>query len=450
MATTLKQIQTQKQKLAPRQLLQAKLLQLNTVNLEQAIISELEQNPVLEQIEPEANEELTNDEETLVKDKEIDVSQEDMYSDESTYYFQQEKKEMPLPDRHTLIEDVIEQLRDTDLSEAEKEIAEEIIWNTNERGYLDTELILIADRMDMDEEELEPILHIVQRLNPIGFASRNLKECLMIQIEDEPESMAYRIIQSYFDDFMHKRYDKIKTKLKCTKQELHDVIEKIGQLNPRPGEGYLDRFQIVIPDLIVKEDGEDWIITTNDGGFPELRISKEYEIAVENNNYDKKAKKFIKEKLDSANWFIEAVKQRRVTMINVMRSIIGFQPEWFGGNMDFLRPLKLQNIAEQIKMDISTISRSTRGKFVDTPYGIFELKHFFTDSIELDNGEIAGTFVIKRALEKIISDENKQKPFSDDILVKKLVEKGYNLARRTVAKYRDQLGYPVARLRKEI
>ncbi len=450
MATTLKQIQTQKQKLAPRQLLQAKLLQLNTVNLEQAIISELEQNPVLEQIEPEANEELTNDEETLVKDKEIDVSQEDMYSDESTYYFQQEKKEMPLPDRHTLIEDVIEQLRDTDLSEAEKEIAEEIIWNTNERGYLDTELILIADRMDMDEEELEPILHVVQRLNPIGFASRNLKECLMIQIEDEPESMAYRIIQSYFDDFMHKRYDKIKTKLKCTKQELHDVIEKIGQLNPRPGEGYLDRFQIVIPDLIVKEDGEDWIITTNDGGFPELRISKEYEIAVENNNYDKKAKKFIKEKLDSANWFIEAVKQRRVTMINVMRSIIGFQPEWFGGNMDFLRPLKLQNIAEQIKMDISTISRSTRGKFVDTPYGIFELKHFFTDSIELDNGEIAGTFVIKRALEKIISDENKQRPFSDDILVKKLVEKGYNLARRTVAKYRDQLGYPVARLRKEI
>ena len=191
----------------------------------------------------------------MVKDKEIDVSQEDMYSDESTYYFQQEKKEMPLPDRHTLIEDVIEQLRDTDLSEAEKEIAEEIIWNTNERGYLDTELILIADRMDMDEEELEPILHVVQRLNPIGFASRNLKECLMIQIEDEPESMAYRIIQSYFDDFMHKRYDKIKTKLKCTKQELHDVIEKIGQLNPRPGEGYLDRFQIVIPDLIVKEMG---------------------------------------------------------------------------------------------------------------------------------------------------------------------------------------------------
>ena len=182
MATTLKQIQTQKQKLAPRQLLQAKLLQLNTVNLEQAIISELEQNPVLEQIEPEANEELTNDEETLVKDKEIDVSQEDMYSDESTYYFQQEKKEMPLPDRHTLIEDVIEQLRDTDLSEAEKEIAEEIIWNTNERGYLDTELILIADRMDMDEEELEPILHVVQRLNPIGFASRNLNECLMIQL----------------------------------------------------------------------------------------------------------------------------------------------------------------------------------------------------------------------------------------------------------------------------
>ena len=450
MATTLKQIQTQKQKLAPRQLLQAKLLQLNTINLEQAIISELEQNPVLEQIEPEATEEPTNDEEALVKDKEIDVSQEDMYSDESTYYFQQEKKEMPLPERHTLIEDVIEQLKDTDLLEAEKEIAEEIIWNTNERGYLDTDLILIADRIDMDEEELEPILHVVQRLNPIGFASRSLNECLTIQLENEPGSMAYKVIQSYFDDFMHKRYDKIRSKLKCTKEELHDVIEKIGHLNPRPGEGYLDRFQTVIPDLIVKEDGEDWIITTNDGGLPELRISKEYEIALGNHSYDKKAKKFIKEKLDSANWFIEAVKQRRVTMINVMRSIIGFQPEWFGGNMDYLRPLKLQNIAEQINMDISTISRSTRGKFVDTPYGIFELKHFFTDSIELDGGKIEGTFVIKRALKKIISDENKQKPYSDDILVEKLVEKGYSLARRTVAKYRDQLGFPVARLRREI
>ena len=447
MATTLKQIQTQRQKQAPRQLLQTRLLQLNTVNLEQTILKELEQNPVLEQVEPDVPEEAEK-EETPVDD--IDVSPEDMYSDETTYYFQQEKKEMPLPDRHTLLEDVIEQLRDTDLNDAEQEIAEEILWNTNERGYLDTELILIADRLGMEEEDLEPILHVVQRLKPKGFGSRNLKECLTIQLEDEVGSLAYKIVTEYFDDFMHKRYEKIQSRLKCSKDELHDAVEHISHLNPRPGEGYADKFQTVIPDVIVKRDGNDWLITTNDGGLPELRVSREYEQTIQDEHYNAIAKKFIKEKLDSANWFIEAVKQRRVTMVNVMRSIIGFQPEWFSGDMNFLRPLKLQNVADQIHMDISTISRSTRGKFVDTPYGIFELKHFFTDAIELHDGQVLGTFVIKQALEKIISSEDKHQPLSDDALVEKLMEAGYVLARRTVAKYRDQLGFSVARLRKEI
>ena len=192
------------------------------------------------------------------------------------------------------------------------------------------------------------------------------------------------------------------------------------------------------------------MISTNDGGLPELRISQSYEQKFQNGEFAGAAKKFIKNKLDSANWFIEAIHQRRITMVNVMRTIIGFQPEWFSGNMDFLRPLKLQDVADQIKMDISTISRSTRGKFVDTPYGIFELKHFFTDAIQLDDGQNLGTFVIKRALEKIIKMEDKQKPLSDDVLADKLKQKGFTLARRTVAKYRDQLGYPVARLRKEI
>tara|TARA_Y100000590_G_scaffold387350_1_gene460838 strand:+ start:26348 stop:27691 length:1344 start_codon:yes stop_codon:yes gene_type:complete len=446
-ATTLKQLQIQKQKLAPRQLLQARLLQLNTVNLEQTILKELEQNPVLEQIETDTH---TEDEKVETPINEIDVSPEDMYSDETTYYFQQEKKEMPLPDRHTLLEDVIEQLRDTDLDDIEQEIAEEILWNTNERGYLDTELILIADRLEMDEEDLEPILHVVQRLKPKGFASRNLEECLMIQLEDEVGSMAYKIVNKYFDDFMHKRYDKIQSKLKCDEDILHEAVAHITHLNPRPGEGYTDKFQTVIPDVIVKDEGNNWVITTNDAGLPELRINREYEQSIQNEHYNLKAKKFIKEKLDSAHWFIEAVKQRRVTMVNVMHAIIGFQPEWFSGEMNFLRPLKLQDVADQIHMDISTISRSTRGKFVDTPYGIFELKYFFTDGIELNDGQILGTFVIKQALKKIINTEDKHQPLSDDALVGKLRDEGYGLARRTVAKYRDQLGFPVARLRKEI
>lgn len=448
MATKLKQIQSLKQKLAPRQVLQARLLQLNTVNLEQAIIEELEQNPLLEQVETEEVQPDQNSDETPID--EIDVSMEDMYSDESAYYLSEQKSEMPLPDRHTLLEDLIDQLKDLNLNENEKEVAEEIIWNTNEKGYLDTDLILIADRFELLENEVEPILHKVQRLNPLGIGSRSLEECLMIQLENEKGSLSHKIVNKYFDDFMHKRYEKIQEKLSCTKDELHEAVDHISHLNPHPGEGYLDRFQTVFPDVIVREDGDDWVITTNDGGLPELRISQAYESQMNDDKLKNDAKRFIKDKMDLANWFIEAINQRRVTMVNVMRLIIKFQPEWFSGNMNYLRPLKLQDIADVIKMDISTISRSTRGKYVDTPYGIFELKHFFTDSIELKDGRILGTFVIKKALEKIIHNEDKQSPFSDDILVNKLDQEGYTLARRTVAKYRDQMGYPVARLRKEI
>ena len=437
----------QKQKLAPRQVLQARLLQLNTLNLEQAILKELELNPILEQVEPEDFEEQSMAEEIL---EEMDAPIEDVYTDESSYYIDQEKSDLPLPDRNTFIEKNIEKLKDLGLSDLEKEIAEEILWNVNERGYLDTDLILIADNYELEEHDIEPILFDIQRMEPKGLASRNLQECLSVQIEDNKDSLEYIIVKKYFDDFMHKRYDKIKSKIKCSNQELHDAVEKISKLNPRPGEGYADNFQVIIPDVIVREDGDDWLITTNDGGVPELRISRTYEEGIESGEYSGKAKAFVREKMDSANWFIEAVKQRRVTMVNVMRAIIKNQPEWFSGNMNHLRPLKLQDIAEEISMDISTISRSTRGKFVDTPYGVFELKHYFTDAIDLGNGQILGTFVIKKELQNIINSEDKMSPYNDDTLVTLLSDKGYKLARRTVAKYRDQLGLPVARLRKEI
>ena len=437
----------QKQKLAPRQVLQARLLQLNTLNLEQAILKELELNPILEQVEPEDFEEQSMAEEIL---EEMDAPIEDVYTDESSYYIDQEKSDLPLPDRNTFIEKNIEKLKDLGLSDLEKDIAEEILWNVNERGYLDTDLILIADNYELEEHDIEPILFDIQRMEPKGLASRNLKECLSVQLETNKDSLEYIIVKKYFDDFMHKRYDKIKSKIKCSSQELHDAVEKISKLNPRPGEGYADNFQVIIPDVIVREDGDDWLITTNDGGVPELRISRTYEDGIESGEYSGKAKAFVREKMDSANWFIEAVKQRRVTMVNVMRAIIKNQPEWFSGNMNHLRPLKLQDIAEEISMDISTISRSTRGKFVDTPYGVFELKHYFTDAIDLGNGQILGTFVIKKELQNIINSEDKMSPYNDDTLVTLLSDKGYKLARRTVAKYRDQLGFPVARLRKEI
>ena len=437
----------QKQKLAPRQVLQARLLQLNTINLEQTILKELEQNPILEQVEPEDFEDKSMAEEIL---DEVDAPVEDVYTDESSYYLDQEKNDLPLPDRSSFIEDVINRMKDYGLTDIEQEIAEEILWNTNDRGYLDTDLVLIADSFELEEEDIEPILSVIQRMEPKGLASRNLKECLTIQLEDDNKSLSFSIITKYFDDFMHKRYDKIKTKLKCDDEQLHEAVDKISSLNPRPGEGYADNFQIVIPDLIVREDGDDWLITTNDGGIPELRISKLYSEGIKESEYSGKAKSFVREKMDSANWFIEAVKQRRITMVSVMRAIIKYQPEWFSGDMDHLRPLKLQDIAEEIDMDISTISRSTRGKFVDTPYGVFELKYYFTDALDLGDGRVLGTFVIKRELQNIINSENKKSPFNDDTLVEKLKDKGYKLARRTVAKYRDQLGVPVARLRKEI
>ena len=444
---TLKQTQSQKQKLAPRQVLQARLLQLNTVNLEQTILKELEQNPILEQAETEDFEEKSMAEEIL---DEIDAPIEDVYTDESSYYLDQEKNDFPVPDRSTFIEKVINKLKDSGLTDFEQDIAEEILWNISERGYLDTDLVLIADSFKLEEEDVKPILSVVQRMEPKGLASRDLKECLTIQLEYDTESLPYLIITKYFDDFMHKRYDKIKSKLQCADEDLHLAVKKIASLNPRPGEGYADNFQIVIPDLVIREDGDDWLITTNDGGIPELRISRLYKQGIKDGEYSGKAKTFVREKMESANWFIEAVKQRRLTMVSVMRAIIKYQPEWFSGNMNILRPLKLQNIAEEIGMDISTVSRSTRGKFVDTPYGVYELKYYFTDALDLGDGRVLGTFVIKRELQKIINSENKKIPLSDDALVDKLNYKGYKLARRTVAKYRDQLNIPVARLRKEI
>ena len=355
MATNLKQLQTQKQKLAPKQVLHAKLLQLSTINLEQAVLQELEQNPLLEEIEQVESPEIEELGEELT-DQEIDAPLEDMYSDESLYYLSEEKKEIPLPERHTLIENLINQLSDIQLDDLQFEIGEEILWNTNERGYLDTDLVLIADRYDLLEEEVEPILKKIQRLSPKGIASRDLQECLSIQLEDNKDTLSYQIVSEYFDDFMHKRYSKILDRLACDEESLQSAIHQISNLNPRPGEGFRDKFQVVIPDVIITEDGDDWLITTNDSGVPELRISKVYEEQLKIGKFEKDAKKFIKEKVDAANWFIEAINERRVTMVNVTKTIIDFQPEWFAGDMNFLRPLKLQDIADKINMDISQIS----------------------------------------------------------------------------------------------
>jgi len=445
----LQQKLAQKQVLAPRQIMLAKLLQLNIVNLEQKIINELETNPVLEEIRNDDTISLSDE----TDNDEMDISFE-ADSPEPTTLFQYSPEQKDYPQQYQLdfIEELVNQLDLYDLSRTEHLIAEEILWNLDDRGYFTIELALIADRLGVSEEEIEKSLKFVQHLDPLGIASRDLRECLLLQLEDQPDSIAYRIVDRYLEDFSNKRYETLQRKLGCTTEELSEAMEVVKHLNPRPGEGkIISKDEVVVPDLIVRERDGEWAIQTYDSGLPELRISPDYMgLLEEGSQISTDAKKYLKEHTDSANWFIEAIKQRRNTMIRVMKAIIEKQPQFFSGNTKDLHPMKLQDIADEVEMDISTISRSTRGKYVDTSFGIFELKSFFTESAKKESGETISTNIIKQVLKDIIDSENKKKPLNDEKLAEKLKSAGYNVARRTVAKYREQLNYPVARLRREL
>jgi RNA polymerase sigma-54 factor len=274
----------------------------------------------------------------------------------------------------------------------------------------------------------------------------------MIQLDDDKDSITYKIIRDYFDDFVNKRYNRICEKGRISITDLSAVIDVVSKLNPKPGEGsQINKDETIIPDLIVEKRSNQWEIIVNDNWIPSLQISKIYHKMVDDpDSHTPKTQKFLKYNFNSAKWFIQAIEQRRDTMVNVMNEIINRQSEFFKGNIEELRPMKLQDIAESIDMDISTISRATRGKYVETPYGIYELKHYFTESITLNDGKEISTYQVKLALRQLIKDEDKHNPFSDEELKDKLIKCGYPVARRTVAKYRKQLKLPVARLRKEL
>jgi len=446
----LQQKQVQKQILAPRQILLAKLLQLNIVNLEQKILNELETNPVLEEVQRDDDMPISS--EDTDRDS-IDISFDaDEPEPVTLYQYSPDNKDFPQQYQLDFIEELIGQLDSYGLTEIEHIIAEEILWNLDDRGYIAVELSLIADRLNTDIENVEKILKFVQHLEPLGIASRDLRECLLIQLEEKNDSLAYRIVSEHLDDFSNKRFEALQKKLGCTEDELVEAKEIIIHLNPRPGEGkIISKDEVVIPDLIVMERDGDWSIQTYDSGLPELRISPDYMgLLEEGAQISTDARKYLKEQSDSANWFIEAIKQRRNTMIRVMKAIIEKQPQFFTGETKDLNPMKLQDIAEEVEMDISTISRSTRGKYVDTSFGIYELKSFFTEGSTKQSGEIISTNLVKKVLKDIIESENKKKPYNDEKLTEKLQAAGYNVARRTVAKYREQLNFPVARLRREL
>lgn len=476
-------VQTLSQKLSPQQIQFIKLLQIPTVELDTRIEEELESNPALEEGADDQDEQTDNNDELDEKSDSVedeDISFEEYLHDDYSGYKMQgdgnnpddEDKEMPIATSTSLNDQLMDQLGFLKLDERQKKIGEQLIGSIENDGYIRRDLEAIINdlafsmNIETDVDEIEEILRKIQTFDPPGIAARNLQECLLLQLERKvdhaPEAeLAIRIIEDCFADFTKKHYDKIIKKLNIEdEEELKDAINFITKLNPKPGgaSGELVKTQYLIPDFLLTNDNGKLELTLNSRNAPELKISKSYSEMMD--TYDKSKKKdkklretatFVKQKLDAAKWFIDAIKQRQQTLLNTMRSIVNFQYDFFNtGDEAKLRPMILKDIANDINMDISTVSRVANSKSVQTEFGIYPLKYFFSEGISTDSGDDVSSREVKQQLKNFIDDEDKKKPLSDDKLEKLLKQKGYNIARRTVAKYREQLNIPVARLRKEL
>lgn len=452
----LKQTQELKQVLKPQQVLQANILQLTSTDLEQRILQELEENPALELMEIDEVLEENVESSESEEEEESEYEWEDLLGDDYDSGMPREKTEQtadqPIREHKTSYDFLNDQVKDSGLSDAELEIAEQIIGNIDDDGYLSIEPILIADRLGFSEDVVISVLKIIQKLDPPGMGSRNLRECLLAQVEEKKvDPLVWDILDKYFDDFANHRYQNIISNLHCSETELREAMETIASLNPKPGSGLeVQSKDVVIPDIIVEEVDDDWSITINDSTLPELRISSTYKKLFQNHKNESEVNSFVKKKLDAAKWFIDAVQQRHTTMSKVMESIINHQPKFFMYGKRELIPMVLKDIAEDIKMDISTISRVTNGKYVQLPFGIFELKSFFSEGVEMESGETVSNVTVKEKIREIINSEDKKNPHGDEQLTKILNDFGYKIARRTVTKYRENLKIPIGRLRKEI
>lgn len=472
--------QTLGQKLSPQQIQFIKLLQVPTAELDTRIEEELEVNPALEEGKEESQEDPNSQDEfdDAGSDGDLDIA--DYLQDDYAGYKMQgdrnnpdeDDKEMPISVGSSLQEGLIRQMGYLRLDDRQTIIARQLIGSIDEDGYIRRELeaivndLAFAQNLETDTEELESILFKVQSFDPAGIAARDLKECLLLQLErkvDQNEAilLATRIIESCFDEFTKKHYQKIMKKLDIEEEDfLKEAVNAITRLNPKPGGigESIVKTQYLIPDFILINDDGNLELSLNSKNAPELKISKSYSDMLQtydkSNKKDKKLKEtvsFVKQKLDAAKWFIDAIKQRQQTLLNTMRAIIDFQYDYFQeGDESKLRPMILKDIAEKINMDISTVSRVANSKAIQTEFGIFPLKYFFSEGISTDSGEDVSSREVKNKLRETIEQEDKRKPLSDDKLEKILREHGYNIARRTVAKYREQLGIPVARLRKEL
>jgi RNA polymerase sigma-54 factor len=462
-----------------------KLLEVPTLQIEQRIKKELEENPALEEgaeeedipaeTEEDQFDEKDKDQEEFTLDDYIEEDDIPDYRLQEKNYSKDEDKrtEIPFSVGFSFHEHLESQLGLRDLNDKQKILGEYILGNIDEDGYLRRELINIVDdlaflqNVETTEGELEEVLNIIQDLEPAGVGARTLRECLLLQIEKRDTSqpslkLAHTILDLYFEEFTKRHYDKIISRLGITEDEIKAAIDEILKLNPKPGGVYSDPFnktsQPIIPDFILElsEDGFD--LHLNSKNLPELRLSSSYSEMLHTYSKDKSQKKemrdavlFVKQKIDSARWFIDAIKQRQNTLLLTMNAILEYQQEYFiDGDETKLKPMILKDVAEMTGLDISTVSRVANSKYVQTHFGIFPLKFFFSEGLQTDSGEEVSTREIKRILQDCIENEQKRRPLTDESLTDILQEKGYQIARRTVAKYREQLNIPVARLRREI
>lgn len=474
------------QKLSPQQIQLMKLIQLPTLAFEQRLKEELIENPALESgKETDANNEVEDYEDPYDDYDNERIEAEDINIDEylsddetpdyklqaSNYSKDDDDYESPIIAFESFHQDLINQLNTFMLNDEDKAIAEFLVGSVDDMGYLRRDIQDIVDDLAFtqgiytNEETVEKILTIVQDLEPSGVGARNLQECLLLQLKHKTPTasteLAINIIENQFDAFTKKHYDKLLQKYNITKEELRSAIDEIEKLNPKPASAYIGNTKIVehvIPDFTIKIVDGELELHLNGRNAPELHVSKDYQEMLQtykdsanNNSSQKDAVQFIKQKLDGAKWFIDAIKQRQETLFVTMHAIMDYQYNYFlTGDETKLKPMILKDIAEVIGLDISTVSRVANSKYVETPYGTKLIKDFFSEAMINDQGEEVSTIEVKKILENIINDEDKRKPYPDDKLAELLKEKGYPIARRTVAKYREQLDIPVARMRKRI
>lgn len=474
------------QKLSPQQIQLMKLIQLPTQAFEQRLKEELIENPALETGKEDTVEadEFSNEEYDDYDNERIDtedINIDEYLSDDETpdyklqannYSRDDEDYEIPIIASVSFHQDLINQLNTFILNDFEGSIAEFLVGSIDDMGYIRREIQDIVDDLAFtqgiytDEATVEKVLHIIHELEPAGVGARNLQECLLLQLRHKTPSeavdLAKDIIENQFEAFTKKHYDKMLQKYGITQSQLRKAIDEIEKLNPKPGGAFAGNSKAVehvVPDFAIKIVEGDLELTLNGRNAPELHISKDYqemlqtykEVAEKPSNSQRDAVQFIKQKLDGAKWFIEAIKQRQETLFVTMNAIMEYQREYFlDGDETKLKPMILKDIADLIGLDISTISRVANSKYVETPYGTKLIKTFFSEAMINDQGEEVSTIEIKKILQNIIADEDKQKPYPDDKLADLLKEKGYPIARRTIAKYREQLDIPVARMRKKI